>query len=252
MLGLSLDDAVRVAEKIPGPVFNALAPIAAKHGMYIACPMMQRWGGRVYNSVAVIDRMGKHAGSYFKVHPTIWEIEAGTRPGTECKVFRADFGTIGFTTCFDLNYEGTMRQLRAKGVRLVFFPSMYPGGLQLKLWAFTYGVYLVSAYNGEGSMIVDPLGRVVMESSAYSPIICKTLNLDYEVLHLDYNHEKFTAIKNRYGPKVILDVSRPEAVFMLTADSEGLTASGVVREFELETRSKYLRRALRIRREALN
>jgi len=49
---------------------------------------------------------------------------------------------------------------------------------------------MVSAYTGEDSMIVDPLGRVLAKSSSYSPVICKNINLDYGVFHVDYNHVK--------------------------------------------------------------
>ncbi|MFQ6095139.1 MAG: carbon-nitrogen hydrolase family protein [Candidatus Bathyarchaeia archaeon] len=174
-------------------------------------------------------------------------MESGVTPGTKPETFELDLGTVGFAICFDLNFEDVIKGLTKNGSELVFFPSMYPGGLQLRFWAFNYGVYVVSAYTGEGSMIVDPLGRVLATSSSYSPVICKTVNLDYGIFHIDYNHEKWDSIKRRYGSRVELDMLRPEAVFMLTSNHRSITVKHIAQEFQLETKEAYLRRATEIR-----
>ena len=164
-----------------------MSHLARRYRMYVICPMMEKRNGKVYNAAVLIDRKGEYVGSYHKIHPTIWEIESGVTPGTESKTFKLDFGRVGFAICFDLNYEDVIEGLTKNGSELIFFPSMYPSVLQLRLWAFNYGVYMVSAYTGEGSMIVDPFGRALATSSSYSPVICKTINLDYGVFHIDYN-----------------------------------------------------------------
>ncbi len=250
-IGLSCKDSVTVAEEIPGPISRSISSVAKEYGIYVICPMLEKKDGRVYNSAVLIDRRGDYAGSYHKIHPTIDEIKCGISPGTEQSVFRADFGTLGFAICFDLNFRDVIEGLAERGAKLVFFPSMYPGGLQLRMWALEFGVYVVSAYAGDGSMIVNPLGKVLATSDSYSPIISKTLNLDYEVLHLDYNNKKFNSIKKEYGPKVELEVTRPEAVFMLVSNSKDINADDVVRKFQLETRVEYFKRALKTREEAL-
>jgi len=251
MLGLDRDALVKAAEEIPGPIFRTVSSVARRHEMYVVCPMIEKRGSRVYNSAVLIGRDGEYIGSYHKIHPTIGEIESGVTPGTEPKTFKVDFGVLGFAICFDLNFEDVIKGLAKDKVDLVFFPSMYPGGLQLRIWAFNYGVHVVSAYTGEGSMIVDPLGRVLATSSFYSPIICETLNLDCEVFHIDYNNTKWDAIKEKYGAKVKIDVSRPEAVFLLTSNIPDITVKDIAKEFQLETREEYFKRANKIRNEAL-
>ncbi|HDJ89155.1 MAG TPA: hypothetical protein ENG40_00470 [Thermoprotei archaeon] len=125
---------------------------------------------------------------------------------------------------------------------------MYPGGKQIISWALDYGVYIISSIGGEGNgVIVDPLGRIWLESSRYSPIICKTINLDYEILHLDYNFSKLEKIKKKYGDSVEIEVSRPEAIFMMTSYLEDKSIEDIIREFDLETREKYFERANRVR-----
>lgn len=251
MLGLSHKEMVNAAEEIPGKIFGKIASTARKHGVYVVCPMYEKRDELVYNSAVLIDRNGNYAGSYHKIHPTISEIEAGVTPGVEPKTFETDFGTIGFAICFDLNFEDVAKGLIENGVELILFPSMYRGGLQLKIWAFKYGVYIASAFTGEGSMIVDPLGRILAISSIHSPVICKTINLDYKILHIDYNWSKWDLIKEKYGPNVEIDVSSPEGVFMLVSNLENISAKDIVHEFQLETREEYFRRSVKIREEAL-
>jgi len=251
MLGLPIKDFVEAAEEIPGNILHTTASLARKYETYVVCPMTEKKGGRVYNSAVLIDRSGTYIGSYHKIHPTIGEIEAGITPGTETRTFKLDFGTVGFAICFDLNFEDVIKGLTQSGVELVFFPSMYPGGLQLRIWAFNYGIHLVSAFTGEGSMIVDPLGRALATSSSFSPVICKAINLDYEILHIDYNQEKWDSIKKKYGSKVELDVLRPEAVFMMASNLKDVTVKDIIHEFNLETRVEYFKRASKIREKAI-
>ena len=80
--------------------------------------------------------------------------------------------------------------LKRGGTELVLFPSMFRGRLILRTWAYLYGFYMASATPKEGSMIVDPLGRMLARSWDYQPIICRTINLDFAVLHLNYNWER--------------------------------------------------------------
>ena len=42
----------------------------------------------------LFDRDGKVVGAYDKVFPTIGEIEDGTLPGKEAKIFQTDFGRV--------------------------------------------------------------------------------------------------------------------------------------------------------------
>jgi len=250
MLGLSSKEIAEAAEEIPGKIFRTMAALAKRYGIYVVCPMTEKHGGRVYNSAVLIDRDGTFLGSYHKIHLTIGEIESGITPGTEPKTFNLDFGTIGFAICFDLNFDDVIKGLSKNEAELVFFPSMYPGGLQLKMWAFNYGVYVVSAFTGDGSMIVDPLGRVLATSSFYSPVICKTLNLDCGIFHIDYNHEKWDSIRKKYGSKVELDILRPEATFMMTSNDREVTVAEIMHEFQLETRKEYFERASKVRERA--
>lgn len=250
-LGLETKEWFKSAETVPGPTTEALGDVAKRHKMYVVSPMVERLGGRTYNSAVLIDRTGRAVGSYHKIHPTIYEIEAGITPGTEPAVFETDFGPVGFSICFDLNFRDVGEGLRGRGAKLVFFPSMYPGGLQLSIWAHDLGFFMASAFTGDGSSIVDPLGRALVRSSAFMPIISKVVNLDFELLHIDYNNEKWEGMRNKYGPGIEIDVATPEAIFALYSNIRHVTVKDVIREFKLETREEYFARANAIRQKAL-
>jgi predicted amidohydrolase len=251
MLGMSIPDMIKVAEKIPGPIFNSISAFAKKHKVYIVCPMIESRETQIFNSAVLIDRYGEHVGSYYKIHPIIREIQSGITPGIEPKIYETDFGVLGLAICYDLNFQDVIDQNNKK-IDIIFFPSMYPGGLQLKIWAFNYGSYITSANTeGQNSMIVDPLGNILVSSSMYNPIICTTLNFDYEVFHMDYNIEKLDLIKEKYGPMVEIDMSRQESVFILKSNMKDVTVEDLIQEFDLETRKEYFLRSNDIRYKAL-
>jgi predicted amidohydrolase len=249
--GVAAEEWVQIAQTVPGPITDAVGERARRYNAYIICPMVERKGGKVYNSAVLIDRNGQPMGSYHKIHPTIGEIEAGITPGTDPVVFETDFGWIGCAICFDLNFRDVMEGLKGNGAEAVFFSSMYRGGLQLSIWAFDFGVWMISATPGEMSAIVDPLGKVKATSWNYNRIISKVINLDYAVLHIDYSHPKWNDIKAKYGNGVELDVSAPEGVFCLYSHAPDVTVQDIIEEFELETRDEYFARANRIREDAL-
>jgi hypothetical protein len=110
---------------------------------------------------------------------------------------------------------------------------------------------MMSSTPGEQSAIVNPLGRIMVESYNYHKIITSDVNLDFQVLHLDYNSTKFDEIKNKYGSRVEIEVASPEGIFLLYSKDIGITSGDLVEEFSLETREDYFDRATRIRKEHL-
>ena len=215
-------------------------------------PILTRENGLVFNSAILLDRRGHVAAVYHKVHPTISEIERGVLPGTQTTVAETDFGRVGFAICYDLNFRDVAEGNAAAGAELVFFPSMYVGGLQVSLWAFDFGYFIASANPRDGSRIVDPLGRVLVTSdAAYEPVISRRVNLDYAVIHLDYNGRSLPALKEKYGADAHIDVARPEAVACLYSQATGVSVAEMLAGFGLERRADYFARADRVREAAL-
>ncbi|NLA55185.1 MAG: carbon-nitrogen hydrolase family protein [Corynebacterium humireducens] len=249
-LGAPAEQWRELAEIIPGPPTSRMAEVAREQGIYLIWPLVQREGDRLYNSSVLLDRKGQVAGIYHKMFPTIGEIEAGITPGTEAPVFTTDFGRIGMAICFDLNFRPIMEGLGRGGAEIIFFSSMYRGGLQLRCWAHELGVYLVAAITGELGQVVDMSGTVLAEAT-YEAVCVARINLDRRLLHMDYNWNKMDAMLEKYGSGVTFQYYTREAKYTIASEMEDVTVDDLIREFELEEMEHYFLRAMRTREEAL-
>jgi predicted amidohydrolase len=239
-----------LAESIPGPTLKRMSEEARNNDTYIIWPLYTRDGDRVYNSSVLLSPKGEVAGVYHKVHPTIGEIESGITPGTEARVFDTDFGRIGMAICFDLNFRDIMEGLARNGAEIIFFSSAYRGGLQLSMWALEFGVYIASAIGAELGRIVDQSGAVLVEST-YEALITKRINLDRRLLHMDYNWDKMDVMLEKYGAGVSFEYFTREACYAVASEREDITVDDLIREFGLEERAAYYRRANEVRSRAL-
>ena len=249
--GLSEKEWFATAEPVPGPTSDALSARAKRHRCHIICPMLEKKRGDMYNSAVFIDRQGQVLGSYHKMVPTIGEVEMGIRPGSKATVFDLDFGRVGAAICFDLNFPLVADAIKRNRPEIVFFPSMYRGGLQLRIWAYRYQWFVMSATPGEQSALVNPLGRVLRESQLAWPFVTCDIDLDSRILHLDFNRPIMDKVKQKYGHAVDMDVASPEAVFLMTCRHPRKSVDDIIREFKLETYDRYLTRAVRVREAGL-
>jgi hypothetical protein len=84
------------------------------------------------------------------------------------------------------------------------FSTMCQGGLAQALWAYACRSYLVSALPFLGGGIIDPCGRPMQLTDEYNKPAIATINLDYVIVHLDYNREKFPDILRKYNDEIIM------------------------------------------------
>ena len=78
--------------------------------------------GHVHNTAFVVDRQGKLAGLYRKVHLTVSEQMMGVIAGEEFNVIDLDFGRLGIAVCWDNWFSESARALRLNGAELLAFP----------------------------------------------------------------------------------------------------------------------------------
>lgn len=249
-LGVPSERWPEVAEDLPGVTTSHMAAVARRNRTYIIWPLVEKRAGKLYNASVLLDRQGQVAGVYHKMFPTIGEIDSGIVPGTETPVFETDFGRIGLAICFDLNFRPIIEGLARGGAEVIFFSSMYRGGLQLRAWALELGRYFVSAITGELGQIVD-MGGAVLAEATYEAVCLARINLDRRLLHMDYNWNKMDAMLEKYGSDVSFQYYTREAVYTVASDREGLSVDDLIREFDLEEREDYFLRAHRARNRAL-
>ena len=229
------------------------AKIARDNNCYIAFGSLHEADKGLRNSLILLDRTGKIAGTYHKNFPTISEMEQGVIPGDQTPVFQCDFGTVGMAICFDLNYD----ELRVKYSKLqpdiILFSSLYHGGLMQSQWAYSCRSYFVSAIGivQLPSEVLNPLGEIVASSTNYFNYTLATINLDYELAHLDYNWDKLKKLKTKYGDAVSIHDPGKVGAVMISSEDKAITAKQMVKEFDIELLDTYFDRSRMYRKKQM-
>jgi N-carbamoylputrescine amidase len=188
-----------LAETIPGPSTEVLAPVARECGVVIIASLFEkRAPGLYHNTAVVISDNGEIQGLYRKMHipddPLYFEKFYFTPGDLGFQKFDTRFGRVGVLVCWDQWYPEGARLTALQGANVLFYPTAigwHPaekeqyGAAQLDAWrtiqrshAIANGVY-VAAVNRIGfegppdrglafwgsSFIADPFGQVIAEAS---------------------------------------------------------------------------------------
>ena len=188
-----------LAESIPGPSTEALAPLAKELGVSIIASLFERRAAGLYHNTAVtIDADGSLLGLYRKMHipddPSYYAKYYFTPGDLGFRNFETRFGRISSLVCWDQWYPEAARLAALGGAQIVFYPTAigwHPhekeefGKAQHDAWrtiqrshAIANGVYVAAVnrvgYEGTpergiefwgGSFVCDPFGQVIAEAS---------------------------------------------------------------------------------------
>ncbi|MBU4212098.1 MAG: carbon-nitrogen hydrolase family protein [Kiritimatiellae bacterium] len=228
-------------------VLEFLSGTAREHHCHITYPAIRCLAdGTRRNSVQFIDRRGEVIAVYDKYHPTIGENEAGILSGTNTVVAECDFGRVGFAICFDLNFDEIRCKYVAARPDLMIFCSAYHGGLMQAYWAYSGRMFFAAAISGIGGFILSPVGELTAKSTNYFNYVTSTVNLDYVIAHLDYNWERLSAMRAKYGSRVqIFDPGYLGSV-LVSSEADDISARDMAREFNLELLNDYFARSLAV------
>ncbi|MDD3335691.1 MAG: carbon-nitrogen hydrolase family protein [Eubacteriales bacterium] len=229
-----------------------LCGLAKREGVNLAySAYLGHEDGSFRNATTLIGRDGNICGEYHK-NNLVWEenSESNVKFGKDAPLIPMDFGRVAGVICFDLNFDELREKYRQAKPDLLVFSSMYHGGFVQRSWAYSCRSYFVGAVAGLPCTVINPVGDVVAQSTNYFPYVTHRINLDYEVVHLDYNWEKLDAVKKKYGTQVnIYDPGFLGAV-LLTSEAEDTSAADMVREFEIERLDDYMLRSIENRHTA--
>ncbi len=117
------------ARAVSGPgdaVVRRVSRLAGRLRCYLVVGASEKdRNGTVRNAAYLIDRDGKHAGTYYKVHTCEFY-----EPGNELPVFETDFGTVGIVICADRRGPENIRCLKLSGAEIILNPTWgFYGGL---------------------------------------------------------------------------------------------------------------------------
>lgn len=197
------------------------------------------------NSTQFINRRGEIDGIYNKNHLTHGEYyESHILYGKDAPIIETDFGKVAGAICFDLNFKELLEKYERLKPELIVFSSMYHGGLMQNYWAYACRSYFIGCVSDDQCTVINPMGDLVAQSTNYFSYLVTDINLDYAVVHIDYNREKFQSIKEKYGSKVkIYDPGHVGSVLM-TSETDDFSIHDVISEFEIETWDEYYARSL--------
>lgn len=174
------------AQTIPGPLTDMLSARAKQFHTYVILAMHERDGDRFYNTAVLIDREGRIAGKYHKVHLAMEEADAGLTPGTSYPVFETDFGKIGMLVCWDEWFAEPARLMRLHGAEMLFLPLAGDGheehwDIVSRARAMDNGLFFVSSGTvSDASRIVNPHGDVLAEARGNFAFVMKEVDLNQE------------------------------------------------------------------------
>jgi predicted amidohydrolase len=174
------------AQTVPGPITDAFADRARRHGVVAVLNLFERDGPRTFDSSPVIDADGRLLGVTRMLHITDYPCfhEQGYyAPGDRgIPVYQTSAGRIGVSICYDRHYPEVMRALALARADLVVVPQAgtpgeWPEGLyegEMRVAAFQNG-YFVALCNRVGreeclefageSFVCAPDGTVVARAA---------------------------------------------------------------------------------------
>ena len=184
-----------LAEPVPGPSTEALGRVAAARNVTVIVPIFERRAAGVYhNSAIVIDRQGRIAGHYRKMHipddPGYYEKFYFAPGDLDFTAHRTEVASLGVLICWDQWFPEAARLTTMAGAQMLFYPTAIgwtaemPEQVRNKLYqawetiqrahAIANGVF-VAAVNRVGregaiefwggSFVSDPFGEVSARAS---------------------------------------------------------------------------------------
>jgi N-carbamoylputrescine amidase len=186
----------KLAETIPGPSTETLAKVARQKNVVIVASLFEKRAAGVYHNTAVIiDKSGKIAGKYRKMHipddPLYYEKFYFTPGDLGFQTHDTAYGKIGTLVCWDQWFPEAARLTALGGAQFLFYPTAI-GWLpneatevneaQHAAWetiqrahAIANGVFVVvvNRVGREGklnfwgqSFVAGPFGRIIGKASA--------------------------------------------------------------------------------------
>jgi predicted amidohydrolase len=189
------DDLGPDAEPLDGPFATELARVAADRGSTVVAGMFEATDGHPFNTLVATD--GATRGSYRKIHLYdsfgYRESDRLSAGPVEPALVEVGGATVGLMTCYDLRFPELARALVAAGAEILVVPAAWVAGERkvdhwrtlVRARAIENTAYVVAAgqpaprYCGH-SMVVDPLGDVVVEAGEGEEVV--TARLERSVL----------------------------------------------------------------------
>ncbi len=201
--------AKETALPLEGAVLDTLGAAARRNKTYVVAPLYLAEDAaktRIYNACVLLDRQGKVAGIYRKVHPVASDkadqLEGGVLPGKDFPVFACDFGKVGVQICYDVYFDNGWEALARKGAELVIWSTQSPQIIGAQCRAHRHHYYIVSSTWRNNLSLVDPTGAVIAQQTKEPGLLVEQIDLSYVLLDWQPKLRNGAALTERYGKAV--------------------------------------------------
>jgi hypothetical protein len=224
--------------------------IAQKKGIYIVFTIFRHGDNeneKTFNTSILIDRKGNIAGTYDKIYPFWGE---GFRdppcfPGKDVLVCETDFGRVGISNCFDVNFPDVYKRLSDLGAELVLYPSGYSAGMSLQAHAINHNYYIISSTLVPDCAMYDISGNEIYYQKGPDNLNISRLSVDLDrsIFHFDYNLSKRDKLMAEHSGEIEQDTCLDrEGWFTLRALNPEASVKKLAAEYGLEELSRYKKR----------
>lgn len=176
------------AEPMPGPATRQLADAARRNRIWVVAGLTEQAGDVVYNTAVLLDRKGRIAGKYRKVHLPREEWKNGIRQGDAYPVFETDFGKVAIQICYDWFFPEPAAIFALKGAEIIFAPTWgntlpdeagrVNGESVFRVRARDNGLYMVPSVYSGNSLVIDPMGRILACSGGKEGVFWAEIDLN--------------------------------------------------------------------------
>jgi len=208
------------AQPLDGSLVTRMAAIAARRSAFVLLgSVMEKDGERIYNTSVLLDRDGKIAATYRKMHQFEVTLDDGTvvreadtyTPGDEPAMGTLDGWSVGMSICYDLRFPELYRHYSQRSADLMFAPANFTQQTGQAHWEVLIraraienqcfvlapnqcGVNPTTKVASYGhSMVVGPWGEILCEAGENEEVITAELQAD----SLSKVRSKLPALKHR-------------------------------------------------------
>ena len=207
-------------EPIPGPITERLAAIArARRAWVLAGSIIEKAKGGIFNTSVLLDRRGKAAFQYRKIHLFEATLEGGKiireadvyAPGRQPVLADVEGWLCGMTICYDLRFPELFRHYVSRGAHVLLVPSNFTQRTGKDHWEVLIraraienqcfvvapaqcGTNRATGVESHGhSIVVGPWGEVLSEAGAGEQVLVVELNKSA----LEQTRQRIPALSHR-------------------------------------------------------
>ena len=193
--GYNLVRAGEFAAPLDAGPFAIMSALARQHGMHVVGTALEaNPRGAPYNTAALYGPDGARLGAYRKVHlfPPMGEVEY-LSPGEAFPILELPWGPTALAICYDLRFPELWRRYTAAGARFIVLSAEWPvpriehWRALLRARAIENQLFVAGCNRagqdadgtfGGHSVLVDPMGQVLVEAELEPGLFVATLDMD--------------------------------------------------------------------------